>query len=198
MTTRAKISLCATPIIITATVALSVTGLVYYHDSFLTSTRIGEWRRIPLDYPWHIVDYGQEHSGVKLEDWRVYTGEIETPKPKAVPMGVDLERETLQTLKYIGNFGCKNGILYGVRDIYSPPNSKGQAITPKWFILRLEENKPSYYDTKEEYQIHCKSFGIDAESTSPFSDQWEGFQKKVFQNSLITQVLSGLRSAIKP
>ena len=45
-----------------------VTGLVYYHDSYSAATRIGDWRRIPLVYPWHVVDYGRENSGVKLED----------------------------------------------------------------------------------------------------------------------------------
>ena len=184
-------------VVVAATLVLSVTGLVYYHDSFFAATRIGDWRRMPLAYPWHIVDYGQEASGVQLEDWRVYVGEIEARKPGPVPMGAELERETLQTLKYIGRFGFKDGYLYGVRDVYCPSDSKGDVATPRWFVVRYGQDMPCYYDTEDEYKKKCKSLNIVAEDIWSFSEQWDAFHKKIFQKSIMTQVLSGLRCLAK-
>ena len=73
----ARIAMIVLACVALLAVAFVVTGLVYYHDSYSAATRIGDWRRLPLAYPWHIVDYGRENSGVQLEDWRVYSGEIE-------------------------------------------------------------------------------------------------------------------------
>lgn len=173
-----------------------VTGLVYYHDSYSAATRIGDWRRIPLVYPWHIVDYGRENSGVKLEDWRVYVGEIEARKPGPVPMGTEPERESLQTLKFIGRFGFGNGYLYGVRDVYCPPNSKGEVDVPKWFILKCGEDTPCYYDSEEDYKRQCASLRIAAGETRSFSEQWDAFHKSVFQKSILAQTLTGWRCLV--
>ena len=194
-----KTSLCAAIAIamIVAAIAFFLTGLVYYHDSYDSATRIGEWRRLRLTYPWHVVDYGQESAGVQLEDWRVYTGEIEPGKPGPIPMGAKLETETLQTLKYIGRFAYSGGYLYGVRDVYYPSNPKGEVSTPKWFIIKCGQKKPIYCDTEDEYRKCCKSLGIDTETIRSFSDQWEDFRKKAFHMSTLTQVLQGWRYLFK-
>ena len=168
-----------------------VTGLVFYHDSYSAATRIGDWRRLPLAYPWHIVDYGIENSGVKLEDWRVYVGEIEAWKPGPVPMAAEPELEALQTLELIGSFGFGNGYLYGVRDVYYPPNSKGEVVAPKWFILKCGQDTPCYYDTEEDYRKQCVSLHIAADEIRPFSVQWDAFRRSVSQKSILAQALSG-------
>ena len=186
-----KISMIALVSLALVAVVFIVTGLVYYHDSYSAATRIGDWRRLPLVYPWHIVDYGSLNSGVKLEDWRVYTGEIEARKPGPVPMGADPERESLQTLELIGSFGFRNGYLYGVRDVYYPSNPKGEVAAPKWFILKCGQGTPCYYDTEEDYKKQCLSLRIAAEETRPFSEQWDAFHRSVSQKSILAQMLSG-------
>ena len=174
-----------------AAVAFVVTGLVLYHDSYSAATRIGDWRRLPLAYPWHVVDYGRENSGVQLDDWRVYAGEIEAKKPGPVPMDAEPERVDLQTLKYIGRFAFMNGYLYGVRDVHYPPNAKGEVDVPKWFIIKCGQDTPCYYDTEDEYRKQCELLGVAAEDIQPFAEQWESFHKKISEKSILVRVLSG-------
>ena len=186
-----KRSLCVALAIIVAVALFSVTGLVFYYDSFSAALRIGDWRRLPLSYPWHIVDYGENASGVQLEDWRVYAGEMEAKKLAPLPIDAGLEQETLQSLQYIGRFGFKNGCLYGVRDVYCPPDSKGKVATPKWFIMKCGVDEPCYYDTENQYKKHCESLGLDAKSIRSFAEQWDEFSALVSSKNFFEKIWLG-------
>lgn len=151
--------------------AVSIVGAARYFESFEHARWIGDWKRVPLDYPYHLVDYGGDR-GVILEDWRVHTGEKERDRSDVDIDSLTFEQECLLSLKCVVRFGHGNGYCWGVRNLFQV-RSDGTLSDPRWFILRLGEARPWYTDSEVEFESKCKNLGLDAGNLGTFESVWE-------------------------
>lgn len=125
-----------------------------------------------MEYPYHLVDYGED-AGVTLEDWRVYTGEIERERSDVNVDSLSLEAESLLTLKCIVQFAYEKGFLLGVRNLYRAMPD-GALTDPRWFILRFGESKPWYTESKADFETECRTLGLEAKEFQTFESAWSG------------------------
>ena len=149
---------------------VSIVGAVGYFESFEHARWVGDWKRVPLDYPYHLVDYGDE-SGVMLQDWRVYTREKERDRSDVDVESLTFEQECLLSLKCVVRFGHGNGYCWGVRNL-SQVRSDGTLSAPRWFILRLGEARPWYTDSEAAVEERCTRLGLDVRNMRTFEKAW--------------------------
>ena len=149
-------------------IALSAFGAT----SYSTARWIGDWKCLPLEYPWCLVDYVGTPRGIQLEDWRVLEGEKNIDSPP-LPVDCPPEKVHLQRLKCIERMALANGLLYGVRDLFSPPPQSGSPGTPIWFVHSLRKDQTRYFETEVEFKKACRELGLESGKLRSFGDLWE-------------------------
>lgn len=151
-------------------VIVSLVALYRYYRGYATAENFdGYGSRIPLWYPYQVVDYGFGRH-VCVDSWEGMAHELKINKIKSNnPTKEDIE---LQSLSEIDEFNFDNDVLYGRRFLRSV---FGECLGVRYFVFSRQMKEVAYYTNKEEFANRCRILGVDINKMKSFAEHWMDF-----------------------
>lgn len=123
--------------------------------SFFTSPVYDDCKRIPLVYPYEIVDSYENVELIRWDERRNGVREVSS----------DLQ------FSYILRFAQTNDYVFGERDTgWVRPSGEIQ-----YFVFSLTQTNVVRFSDKKDFLRYCATFGGDIEQMRPFIEQWEDY-----------------------
>lgn len=136
-----------------------------FYGAFENLRYRGDAKRIPLWYPFELVNDGNGVGGVQLLDCR-------TPCSSSVVTGdVSAERLALSCLCDIVEFGHAERVLWGRRELWNFREYLGE----RYFVLTADDASPAYFTERDAYAAACRAHRVDPGDVDVFEERWKGF-----------------------
>lgn len=159
-------------------------GLGRFHRSFPYATWTGDWRRIPLKFPYELIDFDSPF-GVALSNWQ--SDRIFATR-RVFPLGTSDEEKALSSLDGIFHIGFTDHLLLGERDL----RFMRAYLGTRYFVFDLSAGKVCHYKTEEEFLGACREYGITSPELRTFDEWYECHENKVSKVPVWRQVVSGI------
>lgn len=153
-------------------VTVSQMALFRYYRGYATAENFdGYGFRIPLWYPYQIVDYGFGRD-VCVDSWEGMAHELKINKIKSSnPTKEDIE---LQSLSGIDKFNFSNEVIYGRRFLRT---EFGEYLGERYFVFSRQMKEVAYYTNKEDFANQCRILGVDIDQMKSFDEHWLDFRE---------------------
>ena len=162
------------------------------HSSLFEHARyIGDWKRIPLWFPYEIVDFG-DMMGVRMNDWRTWSHPIDDSITIYSTDKEAEERAAMQKLNHIQKFAVGNNVVCGLRSLRL--STYGGYLGTCYFLFATNRLEVAHFKIKGDFIEACRRYGIDGDALMSFDDQWARFCKDDVSDNPINILISDIKS----
>ena len=151
---------------------------VYYCNSYKGARVVGDWKRIPLWYPYELIDFGGA-QGITVWDC--------TKSEQGGVYDESMDRRTFVKQTWFDNiieFDIANDCIFGRRRIVRPLPFEDYGYA---FFLFEKGKKPVYFDDEESFHSMCRKRELKWDSMRDDFDEYYDFYWS--KHGLGTQVM---------
>ena len=163
--------------------AIWIVGEVYYSNSYKGAEISGEWKRIPLWYPYELVDFGGA-QGITVKDC------TKSEQGGVFDNSMDMRTFVMQTwFDNIIAFDIANDCIFGQRRIVKPYPFEEYGYA---FFVFEKGKKPIYFQDEESFHSICKKKDLKWDSLhDDFDKYYEAYWKKHRLGAILLSFLTG-------
>ncbi len=128
---------------------------------------IGDWERIPLWYPWEVVDFGSG-MGVDVRNWNSWKHKEDMP---IVLEGTSTNGESaaLSRLTDIKSLSIGDHVVCGIRSVSLPTVGYWG---DRYFVFATNQMEVTYFKSRDDFMRECARYGGDGINLLDFHTCW--------------------------
>ncbi len=132
---------------------------------------IGDWERIPLWYPWEVVDLGSG-IGVDVRSWNSWKRKEDMPL--VFDGNTDGESVALSRLTEIKSLSVGDHVVCGIRSVSLPTIGYWGK---RYFVFATNQVEVAYFKSRDDFIRECARYDADGGNLLDFHSCWEAYWK---------------------